>query len=82
MVWDGTVSPELVPGLPYSEFVVEAFRHVREKAFRASPFFSRHGEAIERLLTTPWVHARPAPSGGPAPESGHAESVRLVHWNI
>jgi len=52
---------ELAPGLPYREFLREALRHRTEGEFRASAWFRRYGEALDRLSRTPRIAWRVDP---------------------
>jgi endonuclease/exonuclease/phosphatase family metal-dependent hydrolase len=72
---------ELVPGLRYEEFRDAALAHASERSFRASPFYARHGAALERLLTTPRIDRRATAAGGPG-DRGPEGRLRVVHWNI
>lgn len=66
---------ELIPGVDYADFVVEANRHEIEATFRNSDFFRRHGAALDALLHTPEI--TPA-----ANASADRDCLHLVHWNI
>lgn len=72
---------ELIPGVDYRAFLAEALRHSREASFRASPFFARHGAALEALLLTPRFLPGRGETGMPPP-TAPGRSLRVIHWNI
>ncbi|MBK8231584.1 MAG: endonuclease/exonuclease/phosphatase family protein [Candidatus Eisenbacteria bacterium] len=67
---------DLVPGLPYADFVREARRHLHEASFRNSDFFRLHAQALEALLHTPQISGRYG-----LPPAGR-DRLAVVHWNI
>lgn len=69
---------EIVPGVPYSEFVRAAQECRTEEQFRGSPFFTKHGTALEHLLRTPQIALYP----NPRPSEHPHDRLRVVHWNI
>ena len=69
---------EILPGVPYRAFVRAATGCTTEAEFRSSAFYRQHGEALERLLSTPRIVARTDPQ----PPQHSPDRFRIVHWNI
>jgi endonuclease/exonuclease/phosphatase family metal-dependent hydrolase len=65
------------PPFPLDEAIREALLARSPARFRASAFFLRHGELLDRWLTTPRVEE---PMRTPSP--GGEDRIRIVHWNI
>ena len=74
---------ELLPGVGYADFLRAALACQTEEEFRRSPFFLRHGEELERLLSTPRVTPAPGDDAGREGRSGSDDRpLRVVQWNI
>jgi endonuclease/exonuclease/phosphatase family metal-dependent hydrolase len=72
------MSAEIIPGVPYHEFVHAAKGCATEAEFRSSAFYRQHGESLERLLDTPRIVERP----DARPPQHSPDRFRIVHWNI
>lgn len=69
---------EIIPGVPYHDFVRAAMECTTEAEFRRSAFYRWHSASLERLLDTPRIVAHPSPR----PPEHSPERFRIVHWNI
>ncbi|TPW08241.1 MAG: Endonuclease/exonuclease/phosphatase, partial [bacterium] len=63
--------------MTYADFVAAAATCRTEAEFRNSPFFSRHGRAIDELFLTPRAIDAPCDQR-PSPLA----ELSIVHWNI